>query len=185
MQTPVCRNISLAVNLKISVDFTLREMQPFLPDAYLNRQPSFLRFTIAGNSVALLFRTGSIVITGIPSPDRQSDVVDRCLRLLSSGFKDCFANFDGLVVQHVRVKTILATSRLYDVRICPYYLRRHAPFLVRWEPEINNAIIIVIDAVTVKLFPGTCSVVIFGKDFDHMVCVFHQIAKFIHIHNRL
>jgi TATA-box binding protein (TBP) (component of TFIID and TFIIIB) len=160
-------------------------MQPFLPGSYVNRQPNFLRFTLVGNSVALLFRTGAVVITGIRSPDEQAEIVDRCLHLLSSGFKDCFINFDGFVVQHVRVKTILATSRLYAVRICPYYLRQHAPFPVRWEPEINNAIIITTKAVTVKLFPSTCSAVIFGKNFDSMVSVFDKVVKFIHMHNSL
>jgi TATA-box binding protein (TBP) (component of TFIID and TFIIIB) len=165
--------------------FSLDDLLPFLPSAYTNRQPNFLRFALGDRGVALLFRTGSVVVTGIRSPNEQKQCVTKCVALLTDAFGQRFHNTVGIDILRVRVKTILATGKLDKVRICPYDLYKRAPFPVRWEPEITNAIIVSFDNVTLKLFPSTSSVVMFGKNFDHMVSAFILVRKFVHIHYRL
>jgi TATA-box binding protein (TBP) (component of TFIID and TFIIIB) len=135
--------------------------------------------------VALLFRTGSVVITGIKSPDENTSAVRRCAELLRNAFKCLFSFHVTVTVCQVKIKTILAVCKLKGVRVCPYDMRRTAPFPFRWEPEISNAVIVSLDNVTLKLFPGTCSVVIFGKNFKRMVSAFNKVYEYFHMHSRV
>jgi TATA-box binding protein (TBP) (component of TFIID and TFIIIB) len=160
-------------------------MLPFLPGSYFNRQPNFLRFALDSHVVALLFRTGSVVITGIKSPDFHLSAVRRCVELLRDAFKRLFTFQVFVEVRRVKIKTILAVCKLHGVRVCPYEMRRTAPFAFRWEPEISNAVLVSLDNVTLKLFPSTCSVVIFGKNFKRMVSVFNTVRDYFHMHSRV
>jgi TATA-box binding protein (TBP) (component of TFIID and TFIIIB) len=171
--------------VKISTSFSFADVLSFLPGSYINSQPNFLKFQLDSNAVALLFRTGSVVITGIKSPDKKLSAVRRCVELLRNAFQCSFPFKVTVDVRRVKIKTILAVCKLKGVRVCPYDMRRNAPFMFRWEPEICNAVIVSLDNVTLKLFPRTCSVVIFGKKFKQMISVFNKVNEYFHIHSQV
>lgn len=123
----------------------------------------------------MIFRTGHIIVTGINHPTRIDGAVNRLVNRLS----DIISTRIRIV--SVRVKTILATAHMHRL-IDPYTVCSRAsqhPHMFRayWEPEICNAIVLhnVVNkdhggsgVVTVKLFPRTGSVTVFGRDLVQM-----------------
>lgn len=127
----------------------------------------------------MLFRSGYMIVTGIRHPadiDSAVDSVQCTLRTHAS--KSMRTNLVG-------VKTILATARMSRM-LDPYHTCRiaaaYSPHILRayWEPELCNAIVIQNhrSLVTVKIFPRTGSVTVFGKDI-------HQMRQFLTLLSRI
>jgi TATA-box binding protein (TBP) (component of TFIID and TFIIIB) len=129
----------------------------------------------------MLFRTGVAVLTGIKNESDCEAAIQEVVVRLRKVTDDCYgATFS---VEGWRVKTIIATARLTDVRIDPYALKKRSPFATTWEPEINNAVLVRDRNVTIKLYPGTPSVVVFGKSVKTMKSFFNELSKYLHIHH--
>jgi TATA-box binding protein (TBP) (component of TFIID and TFIIIB) len=150
--------------------------------AKLNRLPYFLRLKCDSNGrkiTLMVFKTGNLIITGIPNIEHVDESVCSALSILKAVTNKCYGqSFTG----HTQyIKTIMATSKMENVRFCPYYLKNKSPFNTTWEPEICNSINLRRLGVTAKLFPSTLSLVLFGKNFDDMEIFFSDIIKFLHI----
>lgn len=164
--------------------FRLERLVELLPSSRLNRAPCFLRFRLTQlhtkSTTAMLFRSGYTIVTGIRHPTAIDAAVGSVLALLRTHVST------HIYAKSASVKTILATthiSRMLD----PYTVCRTARESTQrshilnayWEPELCNAIILQCRPrpVTVKIFPRTGSVTVFGRNLDDMSYFFTHLMR--------
>ena len=145
--------------------------------ASLKHKPRMLVLSLFGKVKLLLFSTGSLTVTGLKNLDYIGLVMKRAVQLIRRKIRLIYGiSYPLYSVTQFKIKTILAKSKFLRV-ICPIQLIIHKlPGMQPRDETYRNAFTIKRNGVSLNVFSGTGSVIVFGNDFTLMESIFSQIV---------
>ena len=145
-----------------------------------NYKPKFLKWSLTQNAVGMLFRTGSVVITGIKHEDMIKTLSEEFVLLTSTFFESQLQIVkDSVKIKSIMCRDNLPTKHKYSPLFYENFFKVNPPKPgecwdeISFEPELRPAYYMVkYDAVTFLLFFSIqvrpAKITVFGKSLSKM-----------------
>lgn len=135
-----------------------------------------------GNQKLLLFESGSLTLTGLRSEALVGPRIRKCVRMISTKLRRVYGPHIEYEVSSPKIKTILSKTRFKRLVSWEQIVRAKLLGVQPRIEEIRNGFTIKRDGVSVNVFEGTGSAIVFGQSLRKMQTVFDEInTDLLHI----
>ena len=124
---------------------------------------------------ALLFSSGSITLTGLTRLDSINSEFTDCIKFINTKLTRMYGPSARLHVTDPFIKTILAKTKFTRFVSWENVVTEKIAGVQDKMVNLRNGFTIRRDNVSVNIFQGTGSTIVFGKDFDQMKSVLSNV----------